>query len=330
MTFENAAWAIDGAQMNSALARRAMYAGSRQSGIVQKSDLKVSPLGTPGNGVVIGSGVGLVINDYQSNPNEMYVVSNPGAHTVPSVSMPPSTPAPKSWIVAIVIGDPDFSQTGHPWMGPTDPPSGEELTFQYVRPTLIEVDAGATSLDVDYPALVLARIDIPASTTTITSGMIHDLRELSMSRQSQTALVSAAGLWDSGVERIPSATGYNNWSTYAPTVDVPSWATRAIVMAHINGVRLQDTSENVVGKIRVKLGSVSGPDTNFDYSTGGGPIRDNLMSGGKFTDVTGIAGTTVAVRMEGYESAPAAPSNNQKLTLTTGSQIIFDIRFFEE
>lgn len=332
MTFDNAAWALNGPTTGAALARRAEYAVARQEGIVQKNDLKVTQLGTPGVGVLVADGTCLVLNNYQDEPNEMYVASNPGSHTIPSGEMPASNPSAKSYIVAVVIGDPDFSQTGHPWMGVDDPPVGEESTFQYVRPTIIEVSAGATSLSVDYPALPLARIDVPANTTTIIDSYITDLRALANPRQSQEIFVSPGGTWTTGSPvYIPSGSSYGDWgpAQYAPTVKVPSWATRAIVSARVNGVALADTSANVSGAIRAQLGSVVGPTTPFDIQVGGGAMRLNLEAAGTY-NVASIAGTSVALRVEGYENVPASPTNNQKLRLIAGSQQIFDVRFFEE
>lgn len=331
MTFDNAAWAINGAQMGADLARRAMYAEARQSGIVQKEDLEVTELAVPGVGILISDGVGLVINDYQTDPNEIYVVSNPGSHTIPSGDMPAANPAAKSYIVAVVVGDSDFSQAGHPWMTAEDPPEGEETTFEYVRPTLIEVSAGATTLDVNYPALVLARIDIPADTTTITNSMITDLRTLASPRQSQEMFVSPVDSWTNGApDYIPSGSAYAAWGSYSPTVKVPSWATRAIVVCSINGAVVIDSSVNVAGSIRTKLGSVVGPVASFDFPTGRvGAQRDNLSTAGEYA-VSSIAGTTVALAVEGFENIPASPTTNQRLRLQNGSQMVFDVRFFEE
>lgn len=333
MTFDNAPSSIDGAMLTSALVRRGNYAGTSGSeGIVQKADLKVTQLGTPGVGVQIAPGVALVSNKYQTNPNETYVASNPGVHTIPSGEMPASNPSAKSYIVAVVIGDPDFSQTGHPWMLSTDPPSGEETTFQYVRATLIEVSAGATTLAGAFPAYPLCRIDIPANTTTIIDSYITDLRKLAMPRQSQEIFVSAGNLWTTGSPKyIPAGSSFADWGAaeFAPTVKVPSWAKRAIVCARVNGVALADTSANVSGSIRAQLGSVVGPTTPFDIQVGGGAMRLNLEAAGTY-DVTTIAGTNAALRIEGFENVPGSPTNNQKLRLINGSQQIFDVRFFEE
>lgn len=335
MTFENTAWAIDGALLGSSLARRAEYAavGGAQ-GVVQKNDLKVTELAVPGVGLLIDAGVGLINNDYQTTPNETYVVSNPSVHTIPAIEMPAASASARSFLVAIVVGDPDFSQTGHPWMGSDDPPVGEEQSFQYVRPTLIEVPAGTTELDVNYPALVLARVDIPANTTTITDSMIVDLRNLARPRQEQQIFVSPAGTYtNASPDYIPAGSQYANWSPpWIPTVRVPEWATRAIVVASINGVRFSDNTVNIAGGIRTQLGSVVGPATLFDYDadpTKGGQERDNLQTGGEY-DVTAVAGTEVNLIVEGYQSKPASPSAQQRLRLQNGAQIIIDVRFFEE
>ena len=332
MTFDNAPSAIDGALLTSALVRRGTYAGTNGAqGIVQKPDLKVTQLGTPGVGVQIAPGVALVLNKYQTTPNETYIASNPSVHTIPPGEMPASNPSPKSYIVAVVIGDNDFSQAGHPWMLATDPPSGQEQTFQYVRATLIEVSAGATTLSGAFPALPLCRIDIPASTTTIIDSYITDLRALAQPRQSQEIFVSGAAWSNASPSLIPAGASYADWGVaqYSPSVKVPSWAKRAILVASVNGVGLIDTTVNCVGAVRAHMGSVVGPLTAFDTPIGTGAIRMNLQAAGSF-DVSTIAGTTVALKIQGFESAPVSPTANQTLRLMSGSQQIFDVRFFEE
>lgn len=335
MTFDNAAHAIDGALLKSTLLRRAEYAAiGNAQGVVQKGDLKVTQLAVPGVGLLIEAGVGLVKNDYQTSPNETYVVSNPGTHTIPSGDMPASDPSARSFILAIVVGDPDFSQTGHPWMGSDDPPVGQEQSFDYVRPTLIQVaNSSVETLDVSYPALVLARVDIPANTTTVTDGMITNLSTLARPQQSQEAFVSPGGTWTNGSPRyIPSGSSFSDWGPqeYKPEVSVPEWASRAILIVNVNGVRLKDTTSNIAGRIRAQLGTVSGPETRFDYEVEAASARrDNLMCAGEY-DVSSIAGTDVFIRVEGYQNSPGAPSNDQKLRLQGGSQVVFDVRFFEE
>ena len=337
MTFENAAWAIDGALLGSSLARRAEFAAvGGAEGVVQSGDLKVSQLTVPGVGLLISPGVGLLRNRYQTNPNETYVVSNPSSHTITAEQMPAASPSATSWIVAVVVGDPDFSQVGHPWMSSDDPPVGQEQSFNYVRPTLIQVaNSSVTKLDVSYPALVLARIDIPANTTTITDSMIKDLRHLARPRSDQTAFVSPGNTWTKASPvYIPAGSSYANWgsSQFSPSVAIPSWATRAIMIVHINGVRFKDDTTNIAGGLRARIGSVVGPITLFDYdvdTTKGGAQRENLMCAGEF-NVSSVQGQTVTLSVQGYQNIPASPTNDQRLRLQNGSQMVFDIRFFEE
>lgn len=331
MTFDNSAYAINGAPIGAALARRALYAEARFGGIVQKDDLKVSQLAVPGVGLLISEGVGLVLNDYQDDPNEVYVVSNPSTHTIPSAEMPAASPSARSFLLAVVVGDSDFSQAGHPWMPSSPIPEEQRATFQYVRPTLIQVSAGATALNVPYPALILARVDIPANTTTITDGMITDLRALASPRQSQEIFVSG-DVYNGSSVYIPSATTFADWGAaqYSPTVKVPAWASRAILVAHINGVAVVDATVDIRGGMRAQLGSVSGPTSMFDLPANQvGSSRDNYMAGGNY-NVAAIAGTNAPLRIEGYQHAPVSPTVNQRLRLMSGSQIIYDVRFFEQ
>jgi hypothetical protein len=300
---------------------------------VSRSDLKVRQLAVAGNGLLIDPGAAIILNRYQTTPNQSYAVLNPATHTVLSSDMPASNPATKYYLVCVTIGDPEFSQVGHPWMGAGDPPVGEAETFQYVRPFLVECTSSTTSfsqLALAYPAIALARIAVPPSTTTITDAMITDLRHLASPRQSQELFIGNP--WTNGSPvYIPSGSAFADWGAaqYAPTVKVPAWATRAIMSCRINGVGLVDTSVNINGNVRAQLGSVSGPSTSFDVSVGGGAIRMNLEAAGTY-NVTSIAGTTAVLRVEGYESTPASPTTNQRLKLQSGSQQIFDVRFFEE
>lgn len=336
MTFDSAAWAINGPDIGAALARRALYATSRQSGVVQKDDLTVSPLAVPGVGILISEGTGIVLNGYQDDPVEAYVVNNPGVHTVPPSEMPAANPAAQSYMVCVVVGDPDFDQSNHPWMV-SPVPAGQEQTFQYVRVTLIPCAAGAITLgDVGYPYLALARLDIPANTTTIQASHIKGVRTLANPRQSQEMFVG--NVWSTTVtDAMPVGEVYADWGArYNPWVVVPKWAKRAIVVANINGIRLADATKNVSGGVRTQLNTVSGsavtasgPSIFFDLPTGADAQRVNLQTAGTY-DVSSIAGRTVVLLVEGHQSTPNAPTAAQKLMLQSGSQMIFDVRFFEE
>jgi hypothetical protein len=160
--------------------------------------------------------------------------------------------------------------------------------------------------------------------------MISDLRKLASPRQSQQIFVSG-NVYNGSPQPIPSGTGYASWGAaqYSPVVAVPVWAVRAIVVLNVNGVRITDTSVNIMGGMRAQLGAVSGPATLFDFPGRSGAIRENLMTAGEY-NVTTIAGTNVNLLVQGYQNVPGTPTANQKPTLQYGTQVIYDVRFFEQ
>ena len=332
MTFENTALAINGSRLNGSLIRRGMHASTNGTfGVGQVGDLKVSALDVPGQGIKIGAGVGLVVNDYQTVPNETYVVSNPEEHVVPSALMPGASGSARRYLVCVVVGDPDFSQAGHPWMGADDPAPGTEQTFEYVRVTLIQVASGAKTLSGNYPALVLAALDIPANTTTITNAMLTDLTKLAQPRSSQDIATSPAGTWTNGSPLKMPANGWANWGSWTKSVEIPSWARRAIIVAKVNGIVVKDNSVNIYGQVRAKLGTATSAPAVLDMETDGGNgwERVSLEVGHEF-DVTSLRGTTQTLRMEASQTQPGSPTANQKPELRGGSQMVFDVRFFEQ
>lgn len=180
MTFSNIPGPIDGALVSSSLLRKAVFAAVKGEGVVGSSDLKVSASSPAGQSLRIAPGTGVVLNGYQTTPDEVYVASNPSIHNVTSGSMPGSSGGTTYWMVALVVGDPQtgYSQSGHPFM-PSDFDESQANTFQYVRPVVLPCASNATKfsdLGKTYPGLALARLAIPGSTTTITDAMITDLR----------------------------------------------------------------------------------------------------------------------------------------------------------
>lgn len=322
MTFNAAAWAIDGATINSALARTQAYAAnSGAPGIIQLGDLKVTQLGVPGNGLLITAGSALVLNGYQGDTtDQMYTVTNPSSHTVPSSDMPASNPSAKSYILAIVIGDAEFSQTGHPWMGAGDPPAGEEDSFVYVRPTMIEVVAGATTLDVDYPALPLARIDIPASTTTITDAMITDLRELSRPRTylaQDYVQSSTTGNVNSG--------GYGKLGPTVITVKVPSWAVKAKISGFVEGMRLHEIGNGAIRAYVESDGRATAATQVVETAKAAVDDRKSYSVGG-IIDVKDLRGTVQKFSIQAKANG-SGDDNFLKFDANTG---VFLSVYFEE
>lgn len=325
MTFSSSPLAIDGALIGSAMLRRGIYTSTGGSdGIVNRGDLKVLPLAVPGVGIRISAGVGLALNRYQTLPNETYVVANPGIHTIPSDSMPPASSSAKSYIVAVTVGDPEFSQVGHPWMSSDDPPPGQESTFQYVRPWLIEVSPGATSLSGAYPALVLARIDVPANTATITSSMIVDLRQLAQPR-SKTESNHANALGENFLNGLGGT--FSSWERWPGvdilTVRVPAWAEQAKVSGFIEGAILTKGGSGLL-RISVKGGGPSTQNTNVNENLDGSNDRRGYNLGGTM-DISAYAGQVVTFIVEGRLSNVASQGFLKTDAATSAMiQVIFE------
>jgi len=325
MTFNSAPWAIDGARTTAALARLATYTtGGGRSGVARPSDLRVLPLAVPGQGLRILAGGATVLNHYLADPDEAYVVSNPSTHTVASADMPPAVPQVAYYLVCVVVGDPEFNQTGHPYMPTTISPEAA-ATFQYVRIVLVPCSANTTSfeqLGLNYPAYALARIQIPANTTTITSGMITDLRDLAQAR-SKRSLESfippnTYNLYDPGWTAWPMMTG--------KVVSIPEWATRANIVATVTGVGA--TEGSMTGGLRILVGSSLGsPEVLFDIDNlaGSGFSRETVLvafSG----DVSSLAGQDATITVQGYRNA----DSTGWMTTFPGSQMILDVEFSED
>lgn len=332
MTFLTAPWAVDGALINSSLARLATYASlGGAEGILQKADLKVSALSTPGHGLQIAVGGVAILNRYQDNPDQAYVAYNPTVHTMNSAEMPASNASARQYLVCTTIGDPEFSQVGHPWMLASDPPAGQENTFVYVRPFLVgPVPAGTkkfSELGLDYPAYALARLEIPANTTTYTNDMIIDLRKLARPR-SWEAIAHVAGPGTANPLNGAGGTpgDYERWpNVNVLTVEVPEWAVAAKITGFVEGAKLTKA-----GQARLRA-AVSGtalvtPVTNIDEATPGSSADRRSYNIGGELDIRTQAGNTVTFIVEGTPNNTAS-----KGALTTDSATSVQIRvYFEE
>lgn len=324
MTFNFAPWAIDGARTTAGLARLSAYAsGGGRSGVIRPLDLRVKALSVPGNGLQIMAGGATILNHYLSDPDEAYVVSNPATHTVLASSMPSAKPASSYYLVCVVVGDPEFNQTGHPYMpsGPIDPALAAD--FEYVRVVIVPCDANTTrfeDLGYNYPAYALARLEVPANTTTITNAMIVDLRQLSKPRTESTLLLgrqTTQRVVD--VNTSPGSIWINLTPAYLPFVSIPSWATRMQILTHVSGLGNQGAA---VGELRTAHGTSVGPVETYDMDDVGS--RTNLMT--VFDqDVSAIAGSTIQLLIQArqlFDQVGYAFSDAR-------TQIAFDVRFSE-
>jgi hypothetical protein len=321
MTFNKAAWAIDGARTSAALARTEAYANSGgRSGIVRPMDLRVQPLAVPGNGLRITSGSAVILNHYLSTPDESYVVVNPSTHTVPSASMPAAIPSVGYYLVCAVVGDPEFNQSGHPYMPSTPIPEELAADYEYVRIVIVPCSAGTTSfeqLGLNYPAYALARLEIPSNTTTITSGMIVNLRTLARARTERTLMDVATP----GGVQLTTGTPMV-FPGPVTSLYVPPWATHADMIVTVSGVMAAGETQ---GYLWVSLNGVDGPAIGFDSAALTDLTRQTFVlpwSG----DVSALAGATWTIGTVGQKDLGGGGGY---LDSWNNAHVIYDVQFSE-
>jgi hypothetical protein len=346
MGFTAAPWGLDGARSPASLARLANRAAVKQSGIINAGDLKVLPLSTPGNGVRIVSGGAVLENRYEADVNQAYVVEATSeeildaADNFTGITSQGST---QSHLICVTVGDPNYSTAGHAWLTDGNKPVTAEakLDYQYVRPWVIKnVPAGTVRVEdlpapPTFPCYAVARIDVPASTTAITSGMIIDLREVVNRRQKEEQWNVAIAVADP--LNVSGNYVYEIWPDNSmKNIYVPKWATRAYITAWIysfskNSNILTDAAMRVAmydGGSRVAYAQQS---VFYDPTIAGGgrgPGRYEVLMGAPMEIPSSARGTTRTFCTEATYANAAAMA----LSLTTDSRtsVMISLRFSEE
>ena len=171
MSFDSVPWFVGGGALHPAEAARllAYAATSGAAGVVVAGDLAVTQLPTAGTSVRVAVGGAVIPNLYPGGGQQSYV-GRAASSTDVSVTATDSGSGRVDLVVAR-IDDPFYGGTV-----PADVTVGP-----YVRIAIIEnVTAGSADIPAGlaYPAIALARLDIPASTATITTPMITSLAKV--------------------------------------------------------------------------------------------------------------------------------------------------------
>lgn len=225
MPLDSVPWFVGGgAQHSPEVARTLAFAatGGKQ-GVISPGDLKVTPTSVPGNSVQVSVGSAVIPSRNATGRNQSYIARMNTADTAAIAAT--SSSGGRSDLVVIQIEDPWVS--GEPWQDPSDPTVGPYVFTRVIS----NVPAGTTDLNnvsgySGRTAITLARIDIPASTGTITSSMITDLRSIANPRSERTVVSGVL----TGAERVLST---DTWQSFPvnniSNVYVPTWATHAVV-----------------------------------------------------------------------------------------------------
>ena len=226
-------------------------------GVSSVGGLRVAALDVPGAAVRVLPGGATLLNRYQRGEGQSYGVRNASQTEVAITAT--GSGGGRTDLVVIRVLDPQYEG-----QYPLDPDD-----FQYTRLEVIEgVPAGTKrfkELNRNYPAIELARIDLPKSTATVTYAMITDLREVAQPKRREVIRARASVTADGETLTVESVDG--EWFPNAGAkqdIHVPEWATRMINEASWLQVREQDG--NSWGECWVEWGPYERPSTR-KYST---------------------------------------------------------------
>lgn len=218
MTWLGVPWFIGGgAEHQPELVRSLLYvATGGAEGVGGVNDCKVRATPTPSGSVLVGAGTAVALNRYPGgNAQQSYMDLNPGDDTR---SVGPTSGSARSDLVVARVDDRQY--------GGSVPASVKD--GPYFRTEIIPGVPASTrkfsQLGLSYPAIELARIDIPASTANITDGMIVDLRSLAQPRKERTVypvqfvgsyrLDSTDKIWVANPAGMPGGIWVPPWATH--------------------------------------------------------------------------------------------------------------------
>lgn len=232
MAYDKTPWFVGaaGVEHSAEVARGLAYAATGgKSGIMGATDLKIVELPTPGGSVQYMPGTVGMVSLYPGGAGQSYIGR---AGTAGTITIAPTTSAGgRSDLVIGRVRDPQYGT--YNGFNPGTPNIG----FDFFTVEVIQgVAAGTTKLEVSYPHVVLARIDIPASTGTITNAMIKDLRT-KLNAQSSIWIKTA---YPTQNHNMPKGT-YNYWPLISGqniTVPIPEWATKMFVKVYLTGIEV--------------------------------------------------------------------------------------------
>ncbi|MFD7769864.1 hypothetical protein [Streptomyces sp. NPDC059787] len=274
-------------------------------GVTEYNDLKVTQQTTPGAGVQVGDGSGVVRG--ASWGQGSYTQYNVGTALV---DIAPTEATPRTDMVVLRILDPEYE-------GSLDPATNDIGFFDVVS----NVSATATTVPAGMTAIPLARVTQPENCATITNAMITDLRRIAnprRERQLYTAFPSSASRLTYQDAQWRNWPAQARWSIY-----VPPWAVSAKAVTTIAGLRL-DTAD-VYAHMQQVFGTVLGQDTHIDDDQGANTRRNTVVLADSLVIPSAMRGTTQNL----YLQTAMQKSESGNLQVDGGTSLIADVEFEE-
>lgn len=244
--FDPVAWSIDGGKHRGELLRVLAFAATAGAeGIVTTTDCKVHQLATPGPQVEIDAGALLIRNRSANVRNQTYIANG---RTPTRLDVTQTGGSSRQDLVIVRIEDPQYGS------GFTKPPVGQEADWQYVKPFIIQgVPAGTTSaaaLNLGYPAVALARLEIPAGTSVITNAMVKDLRQVAQPRRQR--FVKSWRMPDGTAAKLDAAGPMTLFPSMQLPVYCPEWASQVKMIVNVGN--MAQGGQKITGGMRAEYG----------------------------------------------------------------------------
>lgn len=277
-------------------------------GITEGDDLKVTQRSTPGAGVQVGDGSGVVRGRVNANQGH-YSVCNIGSTLVDIAATGGSV---RSDMVILRVEDPEYE-------GTLNPVTDEINYFEVIS----GVSSSATTIPDGRTGIPLARIDIPASTSTITSAYIVDIRQVANPRRDR--LMETQSPSGTSTAITGTASTYTYFST-APgwNIAIPAWASKVKIRVDISQIKY--TTGTIVAGLRATFGdSLTLQSVPLDDNQGSGVRRGMVAVADTLTIPDDYRGTTQLLRPQ----VAGVPGNLGAITVDTSTTLIADIEFSE-
>lgn len=320
MAFDPVPWFVGGgAEHSPEVARTFAYAATGGAeGVVQGGDLKVTATATPSASVQVSTGAVIIVSRASAQASQSYIGRVSTADTVSIAAT--SASGPRTDLIVAQVEDPWLS--GEPWQDPADPTVGP-----YIFPRVISnVPANTTQLQQvsgyeGRTAVTLARVTVPASTSTITQAMITDLRNVAQPRRLRIADQASI----SATSKLTSSS-YTQWpgNTSTVNVSVPTWATKAVLRATVVGAFVETSA--AAGQLQARVGTdvLNATRSTYYNEQVAGDTRKIYLMEDTITLTSAVRGTVQPLLVYGTRSGGSGG-----LRANTDAQIFYDIEFIE-
>jgi hypothetical protein len=315
-----------GGIVSASIARMLAYqATGGQEGVAGTGDWRVHQTTVASGSVRIDAGGGIMVNRYPGVKNESCVARS-GDETV--IAIPANGGGSTRYDLVIARVD-DWNFPGAQPVPGTLPTDTVPVAKSQVITGVSSSTKTAKQLNLNYPAIALARIAMPAGGSSVTDAIITDLRRKAVPRRERmTKQGNSTGTPQAGAVNALTNSAYaagDAWPDAASfAIEVPEWATKAIVRADVTAAILK--AGNASGQFIMTMNDANASEySSYDENYTGSPHRTNLLTTGQITIPEEVRGTTATFRLKGRRTSGSGYLDADSFTAT-----ILDIEFLEE